>query len=149
MRGYDVTAAPLNVIDKHGWAAGRTFAEIDQLFVDAWTLPDGKPHGRSFAGQKWRSFAEISGEIERDWPDGGRGVITVGKHIFNAMKVNGKARYMEAQFDATPTRNVTSLYQRKYRGSRTWGNEVQEGKLIRLDDLVPADGILEAVEVPQ
>ena len=120
MRGYDVTAAPLDVVAKSGYAAGRTFAETDQLFADAWRLPNGKPHGRSFDSQQWRSFAEIDSEIERDWPDGGRGVITVGKHIFNAMKMNGKARYIEAQFDATPTRNVTSLYQRKYRGSRGW-----------------------------
>lgn len=150
MRGFDVTAAPLDVLDKHGYAAGRTYAETDQLLADAWTLPGGEPHGRSFAGQKWRSFKEINGEIERDWPEGGRGVITVGKHIFNATKVNGKARYVEAQYDATPTRNVTRLYQSRFKGYAGWSDGgVQEGKLIRLDDLVPTDGILAAVEVPR
>lgn len=146
MRGYDVTAAPLDVLSKYGYAAGRTFKEFDELFTEAWRLPDGKPHGRSMASQKWRSFAEIDSEIERDWPDGGRGVITVGKHVFNVVKERGKARYVEAQYDATPSRNVTRLYKSRFKGYDGWSAGIQEGKLIRLDDLVPIDSILETVE---
>lgn len=146
MRGYDVTAAPLDVLSKYGYAAGRTFKEFDELFTEAWRLPDGKPHGRSMASQKWRSFAEIDAEIDRDWPDGGRGVITVGKHVFNVVKERGKARYVEAQYDATPSRNVTRLYKSRFKGYDGWSDGIQEGKLIRLDDLVPTDSILETVE---
>lgn len=146
MRGFDVTASPLDVLDKYGYANGRTYAETEQLFVDAWSLPDGKPHGRSFSGQKWRGFAEIDNEIAEQWPEGGRGVINVSKHIFNVVKVGGKARYIEAQYDANPSRVVTSLYKKKYRAGLSWSGEVQEGKLIRLDDLVPTGRVLDAVQ---
>jgi len=147
MRGYDVTAAPLDVLDKYGYAAGRTFKETDELFAKAWRLPNGKPHGRSFFGgdQPWRSFRDIDAEIEQHWPEGGRGVITVGRHIFNVVKLRGKAQYIEAQYDANASRVVTSLYRRRFKSSGMFG-EIQEGKLIRLDDLVPTDGIYEAIE---
>lgn len=146
MRGFDVTASPLDVLDKYGYAAGRTYEETDQLFADIWRLPDGKPHGRGFDDQKWRSFAEIDTEIRDQWPDGGRGVITVGKHIFNVVKANGKAQYIDAQSEATPSRIVTTLYKKRYRGAKMWSDAVQEGKLIRLDDLVPTGRVLDAVQ---
>lgn len=139
MRGFDVDAAPLDVLDKYGYAAGRTFGEIDQLLTDVWRLPDGTPHGRSFAGQAWKSFTQIDEEIDATWPDGGRGFIFVGKHIFNVVKVRGKPVYYEAQFDANTTRNVTALYRRKY------GGESGQAKLFRVDDLEPVGGILDTI----
>lgn len=144
MRGFDVEAAPLHVLDKHGYAAGRTYKEVDDQIASSWTLPNGKPHGRSFSGQKWRSFEQVDSEIKA-WPEGARGFITVGKHVFNAMNVGGKAKYVEAQFDASPTRVVTAQYRKKYRSYPTSSGERQEAKLVRLDDLKPADGILESV----
>jgi len=145
MRGYDVEAAPLDVLDKYGYAAGRTYDEMDQLLAVAWRLPGGRPHGRSLNGQTWRSFAEIDTEIEQ-WPEGGRGMIFVGKHIFNVVKVRGKAQYTEAQFDANATRNVTALYKKKYKSAGLFSGGLQEAKLVRLDDLEPTDRILEAVQ---
>ena len=139
MRGFDVQAAPLDVLDKYGYAAGRTFGEIDQLLTDAWRLPDGTPHGRSFSGQAWKSFTQVDEEIDRTWPDGGRGFIFVGKHIFNVVKVRGKPVYYEAQFDANTTRNVTALYRRKYGGASG------QAKLFRVDDLQPVGGILDTI----
>ena len=139
MRGFDVQAAPLDVLDKYGYAAGRTVAEMDQQLAAGWRLADGTPHGRSFSGQQWRSFTEIDGEIDRTWPDGGRGFIFVGKHIFNVVKVRGKPVYYEAQFDASATRNVTALYRRKY------GGESGQAKLFRVDDLEPVAGILDTI----
>ncbi len=145
MRGFDVEAAPLHVLDKHGYAAGRTYKETDEQIASSWTLPNGKPHGRSFAGQKWRSFEQIDSEIKA-WPEGGRGFVTVGKHVFSVANVGGKAKYVEAQFDASPTRVVTAQYRKKYRGTlSSLSGERQEAKLVRLDDLKPADGILESV----
>lgn len=151
MRGYDVQAAPTPVIDKHGYAAGRSFDDVDKLLAQAYRLPNGQPHGRSFFGkdrkgqftQPWRSFADIDAEVERDWPEGGRGIITVAKHVFNVTKIGGKARYIEAQQDEVASRNVTRKYKSRYRSAGTFGS-VQEGKLIRIDDLVPADGILQS-----
>jgi ADP-ribosyltransferase exoenzyme/F like protein len=145
MRGFDVQAAPLDVLDKYGYASGRTFKEVDRLVADAWRLPDGTPHGRSFAAQRWRSFAEVDAEIERDWPEGGRGFITVGKHVFNVVKIRGKAQYVEAQFDVNATRNVTALYKRKYRSSGVFSTGAEEAKVIRLDDLVPTEDIFQTV----
>lgn len=148
MRGFDVEAAPLDVLDKYGYAAGRTYEETDDLLRDGWRLPDGRPHGRTFKGQKWRSFDEIDAEIMRDWPEGGRGFLTVGKHVFNVIKRNGRVEYIEAQFDASASRIVTALYRRKYGSSRSLaeeGRSPEEAKLVRLDDLVPTDVILEAV----
>lgn len=147
MRGFDVQAGPLDVLDKYGYAAGRTFKEVDDLVRDAWRLADGSPHGRNFADQVWRSFAEIDDEIERTWPEGGRGFITVGKHVFNVVKTRGKAQYIEAQFDVNKTRDVTVLYKRKYKSGGLFGGRIQEAKLIRLDDLVPADGIFQTITV--
>jgi len=144
MRGYDIKAAPLDVLDKHGYAAGRTYAEMDKLLTDAWRLPGGGAHGRSLSGQAWRSFAEIDEEIVQLWPDGGRGMIFVGKHIFNVVKVRGKVQYVEAQYDANASRIVTALYKKKYRAG---AGSLQEAKLIRLDDLEPTDAILDAVKV--
>lgn len=149
MRGYNVQAAPIKNITKYGYAGGRTYQEMDQFLTDAYTLPDGKPHGRSFfRGEPrppWQSFKQIDKEIEDNWPEGGRGAITTGKHIFSVIKSGGKARYIEAQSDETATRNVTRLYKTRFKGGNFGGEEPQEGKLIRLDDLVPADGILAAV----
>lgn len=147
MRGYDVQAAPLDVLDKHGYAAGRTYKEIDDQVTSSWTLPGGRPHGRSFASQQWRSFDDIDAEV-RGWPEGGRGLMTTGKHVFSVVKVRGKAKYIEAQFDASPTREVTAEYRRKYRSSKshTTGRR-EEAKVVRLDDLEPASGILGAVVV--
>jgi hypothetical protein len=137
MRGYDVEAAPLDVLDKQGYAGGRTFAEIDQLLTDSWILPNGRPHGRSFSGQSWRGFAEIDREV-RNWPEGGRGYLFVGKHIFSVVKMHGKARYIEPQFDAneSDSRDVTSLYRKKFGG----------GKVVRIDDLEPTDAVLQSVQ---
>lgn len=153
MRGYDVTAAPIKGITKYGYAGGRTFAEVDEYLADAYTLPDGKPHGRSFfAGDPrppWLSFKQIDKEIEENWPEGGRGAITTGKHVFSVIKSGGKARYIEAQSDEVASRNVTRLYKTKFKAASFGGEEPQEGKLIRLDDLVPAEGILQAVETAE
>lgn len=135
-RGYDVQAAPLDVLDKYGYAAGRTQIQTDQLLADSWRAPGGGPHNRSLMGQKWRSFKDIDKEVGKDWPEGGRGVIFTGKHIFNVVKERGKARYIEAQYDATPNRNVTALYKKKLAG---------EAKLVRLDDLEPTDAVLGAI----
>lgn len=143
MRGYDVEAAPLDVLDKHGYAAGRTFGEIDKLLADSWSLPGGKPHGRSFSGQSWRSFDEIDQEV-RAWPEGGRGYIFVGKHIFSVVKIDGKARYIEPQYDATDDRDATSLYKKRF-GSVSFGGRAEEAKLVRIDDLEPTDAILQSV----
>ncbi len=138
MRGYDVQAAPLDVLDKYGYAAGRTNNEMDDQLASNWSLPGGKPHGRSFAGQQWRTLKEVDREV-KDWPDGGRGFVNVGKHVFSVVKKRGKADYVEAQYDATPTRSVTRQYRKKFEG---------QAKLIRLDDLEPTDGIFESVDVP-
>lgn len=146
MRGFDVVAAPLDVLDKYGYAGGRTFKEMDELMADAWRLPGGKAHGRTWAGQEWRSFAQWDEEILRDWPDGGRGFMTVGKHIFNVTKANGKVQYVEAQFNASATRIVTTQYRRKYGSPGIFEGGPQEVKVIRTDDLEPADGILQSVE---
>jgi hypothetical protein len=108
------------------------------MLADSWRLSSGKPHGRSFADQSWRSFDQIDAEIEQ-WPEGGRGTIFVGKHIFSVVKVDGKAQYIEAQYDANRTRVVTAHYRRRF-GGRGGG-----AKLIRLDDLVPTDAVLESV----
>lgn len=137
MRGYRVVAGPLDVLDKYGYAAGRTAKELDDLVAKAWRSRNGSPHGRSFAGQEWRSFDQIDAEVAA-WDEGGRGFVTVGKHVFNVVKVRGKAQYMEAQYDATPSRNVTSHYKRKFAG---------QAKVIRLDDLVPTDDILQTLDV--
>ena len=155
IRGYDVQAAPIDLLDKYGYATGRTFEGVDQLLADAYRLPDGSPHGRIFFGKKgepappWRSFDDIDQEIERDWPEGGRGIIAIAKHVFNVAKVNGKARYIEAQSDEFPSRTVTSQYKRRFRAHAPAYRMAQEGKLIRVDDLVPADGILESVRTKE
>ena len=145
MRGYDVTAAPLHVLDKYGYASGRTVAEVDHQLATSWTLPGGAPHGRSIAGQPWRSLKEIDAEVQA-WPEGGRGFVTVGKHVFNVVKSGGKSVYVEAQFDASPTRVMTREYKKKYK-SEPFGSppKVEEAKMIRLDDLEPSDGILSSV----
>ncbi len=137
MRGYDVEAAPSDILDRHGYATGRTYEEMDDLFAESWSMADGRPHGRSFGSQEWRSFAELDSEIEVEWPEGGRGVIMVTNHIFNAIKVGGKARYIEAQYNANPSRIITSAYKRKYASGGA--------KLIRLDDLIPTKKILQSV----
>lgn len=148
MRGYDVRASPLDVLDKYGYAGGRTFGELDEMIAASWRLPNRRPHGRSFASQQWRSFEQIDAEVA-GWPEGGRGVITTGRHIFNVVNVKGKAQYVESQFDASPTRVVTTLYKRKYRAYAQPGDQRQEAKLIRLDDLEPAAAIRETVEAVQ
>lgn len=138
MRGYNVQAAPLNVLDKYGYAAGRTNKEMDDQFASNWKSADGTPHGRTFRDQKWRSLKEIDAEVGR-WPEGGRGFVNAGKHVFAVVKKNGKAQYVESQFDASPTAVVTRQYRKKYGG----------GKVIRLDDLVPTDEIFESIAVPE
>lgn len=143
MRGYDVQAAPMDILDRSGFAAGRTYAEGDQQLASQWRAPGGGEHGRSFAGQQWRSFKEIDREVE-SWPEGGRGYMTTGKHVFSVVKRGGKAEYVESQFDATPDRIVTTQYKNKY-GSEAIGGKVQEAKVIRLDDLEPTDAILDSV----
>ncbi len=140
MRGYDVKAAPLDVLDKYGYAAGRTNKEMDDQMAGNWSLPGGKPHGRSFAGQEWRSLSKVDAEVKA-WPEGGRGFMNVGKHVFSVVKRNGKAEYVESQYAATPTRNVTRAYNKRF------GGKTGEAKLIRLDDLEPTDGIFESVTV--
>lgn len=140
MRGYDVKAAPLDVLDKYGYAAGRTDAQQDDLITRAWSLPGGKSHGRSFAKQEWRSFSDIDKEVKA-WPEGGRGYMNVGKHVFSVVKRGGKAEYVEAQFDATTSRNVTRDYKKRF------GGKGGGAKLIRLDDLEPTDDIFDAIEV--
>jgi hypothetical protein len=155
MRGYDVQAAPSPILDKYGHGAGRPVLDVDRLLAEAYVLPNGKPHGRSFYGkdyskgftQPWRSFADMDAEIAHSWPDGARGIITVGKHVFNVVKANGKARYVEAQAAVTPTRIVTDKYKRRYRASSI--GRIQEGKLVRVDDLVPGDGMLQAVSTAE
>lgn len=142
MRGYDVAAAPLHVLDRYGYASGRTPKEMDEHLAASWTLPGGRPHGRSWAGQRWRSFDEIDKEVA-GWPEGGRGVVNVGKHVFSVVKVKGKAQYVEPQFDETPSRVVTRQYKSKYGVGGRGGRE--EAKVIRLDDLEPAGGILDSV----
>lgn len=144
MRGYDVQAAPYLNLDVFGYVAGRTYDELDEFISRAWTLPDGRPHGRSFAGQPWRTFDDVDAEILRTWPDGARGVIFVGRHIFNVIKTGGRVHYIEAQFDATPDRIVTEQYRAKFAITGRPGED-NGAKLIRLDDLVPADGIFEAI----
>jgi hypothetical protein len=144
MRGYDVQAAPLDVLTKQGYAAGRTFREMEDQLASQWQMPDGSPHGRSFSSQPWRTFKEIDSEVAA-WPEGGRGFMTTGKHVFSVVKKNGKAQYVEAQFEASPSRVVTTDYKRKYRGSTAFSGPVEEAKVVRLDDLVPTDGVLESV----
>jgi len=143
MRGYDVQAAPLNVLDKYGYASGRTEREMDEQLSSSWRLPGGAPHGRTFGSQQWRTFGDIDAEV-KGWPDGGRGYVTVGKHVFNVVKNGKKVDYIEGQFDESASRVVTSAYKRRFGGRR--GAE-KTAKLIRLDDLVPAAGILDSVTV--
>ena len=143
MRGYDVQAAPLDVLDPYGYAGGRTYAETDQQLASQWQAPGGGSHGRSFSGQKWRSFDEIDREV-RSWPEGGRGYMTTGKHVFSVVKQGGKAQYVEAQYDANPTRIVTSEYTQKFH-SEGFGGKPEDAKVVRLDDLEPTDAILESV----
>jgi hypothetical protein len=145
-RGYNVQAAPLDVLDKHGYAAGRTYKEMDDQIASSWRAPGGKPHGRSFSGQSWKSFSEVDAEVQ-GWPEGGRGMMTTGRHVFNVVKDKGKVRYIEGQFDASPTRVVTAQYRKKYRSADVFRSGRQEAKVIRLDDLEPAPGILDAVVV--
>jgi hypothetical protein len=149
MRGYDVQAGPTRILDKYGYGAGRTMEELDEQLAALWQLPGGKSHDRSFASQEWRTFDAIDREIIAEWPDGARGYMTVGKHVFNVLKQNGKVRYIEAQFDASPSRVVTGQYRRKFRSADMFstGKPAGEAKVIRLDDLVPTDGILESVTV--
>lgn len=137
MRGYDVVAAPMHRLDKYGYAAGRTGREIDEQLASSWQLPGGKPHGRSLASQKFKTFKEIDREV-RDWPEGGRGFVYVGKHVFSVVRSGGKTQFVESQFG--PSHVVTAEYRRKFLGEKG-----PQGKVIRLDDLEPADGILEAV----
>jgi len=144
MRGYDVEAAPIHVLDKYGYGAGRTYSEVDAQVAASYTLPGGAPHGRSFAGQKWKSFGEVDAEVQ-SWPDGGRGFMTVGRHVFSVVKTAGKVRYVEPQFDASPSRTVTAQYRKKFKGHAMFDEAIQEAKVIRLDDLEPADGILSSV----
>lgn len=145
MRGFDVQAAPLDVLDKHGYAAGRTFQEMEDHISSSWSLPDGSPHGRGFRDQKWRSFDEVDAEVKA-WPEGGRGFMTVGKHVFSVVKSGGKAKYMEAQHDASPTRDVTREYKKKYKAGLVGSDgSKEEAKVVRLDDLVPTRGILDSV----
>lgn len=141
MRGLDVEAAPLDVLDWYGQAEGRTHEQVDELFTSAWRLPDGSPHGRTFLDLPWRSFEQIDLEVE-SWPHGARGTISVGNHIFSVVNEKGKAVYYEGQFDASSTREVTKLYREKY---RVHHEKADEAKVIRLDDLVPTDAILQAV----
>jgi hypothetical protein len=138
MRGFDVTAGALDVLDKYGYAAGRTFDEYEEL-LRAWRLPDGRPHGRTFAGQKWLSDAELEAVVAQ-WPDGARGLIHAGKHTFSVIKVNGKMQFIEAQNGAT-SGAVTAAYRKRF-GARDYG----AWKYIRLDDLVPSDDILRYIE---
>lgn len=144
MRGYQVEAAPMDILDRYGYAGGRTHQEVDDLLSRSWTLPDGSPHGRSLGSQTWRSFSDIDREIEQTWPEGGRGSIFVGKHVFSVVKTGGKAKYVEPQFDASPTRIVTAQYKKKFSTPRSVFGP-QDAKLVRLDDLIPADGILQTV----
>lgn len=136
-RGYDVEAAPLSVLDKYGYAAGRTPKEIDSLVTKSWQKPGGGAHGRTFAGQKWRSFKEVDKEIE-GWPEGGRGFAFVGKHVFSVVNNGGKARYVESQF-GRPGRDPTAGYRKKFGGSGGGG------KVIRLDDLEPTGGVFDSI----
>jgi len=148
MRGYDVQAAPLNVLDKYGYAGGRTYQEMEDQLASNWKSADGTPHGRSFRNQEWRSFDKVDREIEHDWPEGGRGFISVGKHVFSVVKKGGKAHYVEPQFDATPTRTVTRDYKKKYgppKGTKEGDFGSGVAKVVRLDDLEPTDGIFESI----
>lgn len=137
-RGYDVEAAPLSVLDKYGYASGRTDKEIDKLVTDSWQSPGGGPHGRTFSGQKWRSLKEVDKEIQ-SWPEGGRGFVFVGKHVFSAVNNRGKAQYVESQFDASPSRTVTGDYRKRF------GGKSGQGKVVRLDDLEPTGGIFDSI----
>lgn len=139
MRGYDVKAAPLEVLDEYGYASGRTPSQVDEQLASAYSLPGGAPHGRSFASQPFRSLGEIDKEV-KGWPEGGRGYVHVGKHVFAAVKKNGKTEFIEPQFDphdGSSSRIVTKEYKKRYPG--------KGAKVVRLDDLEPADGIMEAV----
>lgn len=152
MRGYDVNAAPLTELDKSGYASGRTFKGLDELLASAYTLPGGKPHGRSFFGgdprPPWQSFKQIDAQVE-SWPDGARGVITTGRHIFNVIKTGGKARYIEAQMDGeVPSRNVTRAYKTRFKAGTMFGGEPEEGKVMRIDDLEPAAGVMVTLSTP-
>lgn len=140
MRGYDVTASPIGELDRYGYADGRSVAQIDALLAGSFRAAGGTSHGRSFAGQRARTFKEVDAEV-KGWPEGGRGFVHVGKHVFSVVKVRGKVQYVESQYDATPSRIVTREYRKKFadqKGSRS-------AKVVRLDDLVPTDGIFEAV----
>lgn len=139
MRGYDVQAAPMDRLDRYGYAAGRTDREIDQQLAVSWQLPGGAPHGRVLRGQKFKSFKEIDREV-KDWPEGGRGFVYVGKHVFSVVRTKGKTQFVEPQFGVGPSRVVTAEYRKKF-----FGDSGDQGKVIRLDDLEPADGILETV----
>jgi len=139
MRGYDVQAAPMDVLDKYGYAAGRTGGEMDQLVASGWKSADGSDHGRSFAGQQWRGLKDLDKEVQ-GWPHGGRGFINVGKHVFSVVNDHGRAKYIESQFGHTSNRVVTKEY-----GKRWGGRSGGQGKLIRLDDLVPTNSIFEAI----
>lgn len=137
MRGHDVRAAPLTVLDKYGYAAGRTPREFDDQLASSWSLPGGRPHGRGLASQPWKSFKDVDAEV-KDWPEGGRGVIWTGKHVFNVVKTGGRAEYVESQFGTSQI--VTKQYKKKFAAS---GGE--EAKVVRLDDLEPTDAISDSV----
>lgn len=138
MRGYDVTAAPLDILDRYGYAAGRTYEEYEAHLL-LWRNADGTPHGRTFSGQQWINDAQLEAVV-LSWPEGARGLVNAGKHTFNVTKINGKMVFVEAQ-DAGESGLVTAKYLKRYGSKGTAGS----WKVIRLDDLVPSDDILKAV----
>lgn len=133
-RGYDVRASKLP--DALG-QNGRSSQEV----LDRWRLPNGDFHNRTIGGDL--TFKEIAFRASQ-WPDGARGWIRVswdqryggGGHIFNVEKLNGQVRYIEAQTGQLFA--PIDFYQDQARPG-SWG-------IVRVDDLVPTDRVLDFVE---
>jgi hypothetical protein len=144
MDGYDVEAAPSDLLEPYGEARDRTDDEMDRLLRAGFSLPGGEPHGRSLAGLQWRPHAEIDAEIVSEWDDGARGFIRIGfsgrgTYTHNVVKKNGNAYYIPPFDTSVETLDLTA-FERKY-------GRMSEMKVVRLDDLVPTDGVLQAVQV--
>lgn len=125
-RGYDVTAAPMPEV------RGRAVS----VFVRDWWrkadggIPDPSINARNVTGVR---------AIVKEWPDGGRGYVTVawkggGAHVFSVEKVDGKAVFSDPQ---SGEYDATSSFKRVKPG-QVW--------LDRIDHLVPTDAVTEAVQ---
>lgn len=125
-RGYAVTASPLP--KSHG-NSGRDAQEA--LF--RWRDANGDP--RLFTKS---STTRLTKTLEKEWPDGARGFITVqwkggGGHIFNVEKTPTGVRYYEAQSN----REIT------FDGDYGPLAKRDSVRYVRVDDLTPTDDVLE------